>query len=569
MPTKFTFSANIKNFSIENTDNPDFFNITCFAISEGININKTSFTLDGMQKSIPSFFNKPILAYFNPQTKDVEEHNSDTYYDFNTGRIEDSYLGVDSERPCGLIRNEDVVEIVEHEGKMWIKFTAGLWAKYNRELIGLLKGNGKKKISVEIDSLSSHIEGNVEVIDEFCFNGCTILGNKRGSIVRVNEGIEGAHLDIGDINLSNDAMKRLSYVFANKSEDVKDNKGNGLHIGVSINADSVSNDNWESVDKISLREELLNAENSDELIKSAYLYVGPDYKTSPSESLKYPVCQIKDGKLVYNINGIKSASQMLMSNKEESYFSKVVLKLNKIRKKLKLNPLKTRMKEVKRMSEEVKKIELAKTDKFTIFANEDKEDGKLYISKTDEKGEEKTYSLFASIFKDEADKDGEGIEDKDDDESEDFACHIAKFVKTICAEKEMAESAKTDTQKEFSALEKKVMALEEEKDTREKMACKEMAKKFACDEKFADVKEEDKEKIVKMAEEKKMSEDDVKKEFAFLDYKAKEEKAEAEKAGKEAKEEEDKEKKKKFTENVVKHNFNSNGNDIFTEISKI
>ena len=150
------FVLDSKSLKIKEILNKDFLEIEILAIAEGENRNETSFTLDSMKKSIPTFYNKFILGYFNVQGDvnndgNFEEHNSDIKYDKDCEEFYYSYLAPNAEKALGLIRESDKVEIVEVNGKKWIKLTAAILTKYNREAVKhLLRSKNKKKISVEI-----------------------------------------------------------------------------------------------------------------------------------------------------------------------------------------------------------------------------------------------------------------------------------------------------------------------------------------------------------------------------------------------------------------------------------
>ena len=51
----------------------------------------------------------------------------------------------------------------------------------------------------------------------------------------------------------------------------------------------------------------MEASNEESLVKEAYLVVEDGWKDAPSEHLKYPHHEVKDGKLVLNVAGVKAA----------------------------------------------------------------------------------------------------------------------------------------------------------------------------------------------------------------------------------------------------------------------
>ena len=194
------FILDSKSLKIKEILNKDFLEIEILAIAEGKNRNKTSFTLESMKKAIPTFYNKFILGYFNVQG-DVnndghfEEHNSDIKYDAECDEMYYSYLAPNAEKALGLIRESDRVEIVDIKGKKWIRLTAVILTKYNREAVKhLLKQKSKSKVSVEITINKWHTEDEIDIIEDFTLDGITILGTRRNSSEQCEEGISGASM---------------------------------------------------------------------------------------------------------------------------------------------------------------------------------------------------------------------------------------------------------------------------------------------------------------------------------------------------------------------------------------
>lgn len=88
--------------------------------------------------------------------------------------------------------------------------------------------------------------------------------------------------------------------------------------------EKMSNKPWGEVDKTELRNKVMDAENSDSIVKSVYLLVEDGYKESPSEKLKYPVMEIDGDTLVYNRNGLSSALAYARKENESSVVDKVL-----------------------------------------------------------------------------------------------------------------------------------------------------------------------------------------------------------------------------------------------------
>lgn len=556
-------------FSI-NKENPDFADLKVYAIAEGLTRKNSIFTIESMEKSMPTFFNKPILAYYNKKVNDVEEHNCDQYFDWESFEMKDDFTGEDAERICGVIKESDNVSIEDYEDKKWITFTSSIWIKYNRPLVNLLKTSGKKKVSVEITPTKYHFDENdVMVIDEFVFDGCTIISRQRGGVGYVNTGVPGAHLILKDF-ITADRLNKFSIACNEAIENEKfSNKeiGSEPAIKTSLTKKSASNDEWGNINKTTLRNKILAASNYKTLIRACYLYVGSDYKDSPSSELKYPVCQIKNDTLVYNINGVETASQMLMANKGESYFDEVLSKLNKIRQKLDLEPLSKRKRGVQKMTFSDKK-ELFSTDKIVVFSCKD-EDGKekMFVETkcSDEEEKKKIFSFEMLSCKEKFDDDDDDDDDDDGTQTEDEKAMKDAEEKDRVSEyvADMFACIKSDSEKMAKDMKCKEAELEKEKEKSAKLEeenkkmADEKAKKEAEDiaSEFADVDEDKKKEIVEMACNKKMSADDIRKEFVFASYVKTGELPDT--------------KKNKYSEKLQDDHKHTNENSVFDKLNKI
>lgn len=337
-----TYSLPIKNFTIENTDNEQFIKTKFFAISEGENLNRSSFELGGMEEcvNLNDYTFKPILGSWNKNEMseaglgDFGGHDSDVGYDFESGEDYNTYLGEGSERPLGLILPNSA-KIEDYKGKKWLTFEGLIWTLYNREAVKLLKKRKSNNVSVEVKVLDLEKDENgIEIIKKFSLLGITVIG--------VQPGIPEAHLNLVEFSAT-PQFSNFVKVFSSKISDLgegtmefikKEQYGTGDKLDIDLSKDSASNDAWGPINKTKLRNDLLKAKNYKTLIPKSYLVVMDGWEDAPSEKLKYPVVQIKEGKVVLNINGVQTAGAYLMKEKDESYFKTAKAKLNKLRKVL-------------------------------------------------------------------------------------------------------------------------------------------------------------------------------------------------------------------------------------------
>ena len=494
------FSVPVSKIDIEEINNGDFLKLKLYAISDTVNRNGSEFLREGFEESIPTIYNKPILAYFNKSMGDTEEHNSrvdidqygDVFYDYD-------YDG--AEKPVGVIPESAEIYVEQVDGKNWVVINpAYIWVEYNKRLIDVIKRQITKKVSVEIEAVDSWEEAGVEKIRVWKFLGITILGKDRNGNL-IEEGIEGAHLVLDGYENSNtfnsykskfrfamssdkatyssDILEKYGVTSDSSSEEFakQDEYGTGKPIKVDKSKESVSDDSWGGVDKTSLRNTVLEARNYKTLVKSVYLDVQDGWEESPSEKLKYPVMQYKNGKFVYNAGGLLSAQQY-----GEKYDESIAKKALTIRKRLGL---------VKSEKEEKMKkfIEAAKISGFAYlglyngklaFAQEcdcdkeemaedkselclfevDKELAENYAEGDEFAWDELTGRSVDLTTRDDGDKtDYADDEDKDDEEADDKA----EDTSDEHDEDEADDEDDKDDDEEKEELRKKVEALEKEK----------------------------------------------------------------------------------------------------------
>ena len=168
------------------------------------NRNNSWFTRESLVASKDTFKNKPILGYF--ENGDFVSHNGEWKADPETELEYWDTTGAKGERPIGLIRENDEVQIVDDPktGLSWVVLTCALWTQYNyKQVKRLLKdakkakqnGGPVKNISVEVDITDwEELPNGVLKINAFNLVGITILGSRNG--VKVEPGIADAELSV-------------------------------------------------------------------------------------------------------------------------------------------------------------------------------------------------------------------------------------------------------------------------------------------------------------------------------------------------------------------------------------
>ena len=417
---KKIFALEVNDYDVKELSDKQFLSMDIWAISNGINRNGSEFLEESFESAIPTFYNKPVLAFYNTTICDTEEHNCSVNFD-EDGKVFYDYQYDGAEHPVGLIPESATITIEERDGKKWIHIKdALLWYEYNHQLGQLLKKKGNKKVSVEVEFLDSYMDEGIEKVKSFVFLGVTILGTDPNTMEEYQEGIEGARLELSGYTNTEEFVRfkqKMSFAY-NKMNvlkkyniEIPEDKQEflaksdwGTGDPIKIDRSKVSADSWGDVSKTELRNTVLKAKNYKTIVKSVYLLVEDGWENSPSSHLKYPVMQYKNGTLVYNAGGLLAAQQY-----GEKYDEAVANKAKRIRKKLGLIETES--------GESMNKfIEFARDSANLIYIGS--MDGKyIFVKAADEADCEKCEMSVFEIEKEKAEmKDCEGCEEFDWDE---------------------------------------------------------------------------------------------------------------------------------------------------------
>ena len=447
---KKIFALEVNDYDVKELSDKQFLSMDIWAISNGINRNGSEFLEESFESAIPTFYNKPVLAFYNTTICDTEEHNCSVNFD-EDGKVFYDYQYDGAEHPVGLIPESATITIEERDGKKWIHIKdALLWYEYNHQLGQLLKKKGNKKVSVEVEFLDSYMDEGIEKVKSFVFLGVTILGKDPNTMEEYQEGIEGARLELSGYTKTEEFVRfkqKMSFAYNKMNvlkkynieipEDkqeflAKSEWGTADPIKVDKGKDAVSEDSWGDVSKTELRNIVLKAKNYKTIVKSVYLLVEDGWEDSPSSHLKYPVMQYKNGTLVYNAGGLLAAQQY-----GEKYDEAVANKAKRIRKKLGLIETES--------GESMNKfIEFARDSANLIYIGS--MDGKyMFVKAADEADCEKCEMSVFEIEKEKAEmKDCEGCEEFDWDELTERSIKFSDCEDCDCAKEVEVEQTSAD-----------------------------------------------------------------------------------------------------------------------------
>ena len=280
MENKYVFSVNdIQDVA---TDDSDEFAIAKIAVlstkknSHNINITKEILKRDGY-----SVLGKWVIADYNGT--DVTTHTNNTHI-----------IGI-------VPKDESAINFVDNDDgtiTMWVD--AIISKLYATEVYKLFKQHNFRNVSVEMATKNdTEIEdGSIDIdglnIYSICVLGISVAGScpdANMSIIRFSEENAEKYYNIKHFSLKQLAEKR--------NEELK-----VVTHSIDKSKDAVDMGSWDG-DKA--KDDLLKEKNYKTLAKSVCLLLEDGWENKEKGALKYPVMNLKNGKWVYNAQGLSSA----------------------------------------------------------------------------------------------------------------------------------------------------------------------------------------------------------------------------------------------------------------------
>ena len=237
----------------------------------------------------------------------------------------------------GYIPSEQEVRFVRNSQGYLRGIVDGVVSKkYASEFCKIFtQANHTRSVSVEMGVEEEPSEDGT-IAKRFNIMGVTVLG------MSVRPSSPGSVMDVkrfSETAIKNDCSNYYKSVW----QKLADKEGSELDMYVqnrkskfaktySVNTTELKETPWGEVDKTELRNKVMEASNRSELVKKVYLKVLNGWEEAPSENLKYPVMEFKDGTFYYNRFALASALAYARQHDEAD----VVSKVEKLYKKFKL-----------------------------------------------------------------------------------------------------------------------------------------------------------------------------------------------------------------------------------------
>lgn len=299
-----------KKFSINEIENFDDENLE-FAVgrigflASGDNAQHCPISDQVLKRDAHTALGKPIVAKFDDYAGDVTSH------------VEDEVI-------VGWIPADSAIDFVTmDDGRIMAYADCVLSKIYAIDVYNLFKEKNYRSVSSEFTCKQDNPkeDGSGEVT-EFNVTGITILGTQYGLPVR--PAVEGANIQVKKFSLDNanklfDEYNNPLKKFADDRRKLMEKEGS-KNFPVDTSKDAVDMGDWNG-DKA--KHDLMDSKNYDSIGDKVCLdFTKGDKKL---ENCKYPVMNVKDGKWVYNAEGLSSAMAYAAQHDPEVYKKAVSL----------------------------------------------------------------------------------------------------------------------------------------------------------------------------------------------------------------------------------------------------
>ncbi len=343
----------------------------------------------------------------------------------------DATTHTDKEKIVGIVPHNAEVEFIEEDGYTSMYVDAIISKIYAKEIYDMFKADNFRNVSVEMMTNDEEALENGDIpIKGLEIVGITILGKYiNGSCPNANMSIIKFSADEAEQYYNNKSQQSLKQFAEERKEKLKlvshpmDKSKGAVDMG-DWNGDKVKND-------------LLKEKNFKTLAKSVCLLLEDGWEEKKKGALKYPVMNLKDGKWVYNAEGLSSARAY-----GEQHDPSVADKAISIQKRLGLynkEDKEDNMEEKKKFSEsesEDKEKDVVMEQSEEKSKEEEKEMAKVEETKKDVVSEDKSMSEDEDTKEEPEDEDKEEVsedseieeEDKDEDKEEEKKFSLDAYV---------------------------------------------------------------------------------------------------------------------------------------------
>lgn len=189
------------NFKKTEEDSEGLLACTLQSCHIGHNRNKSNISEKSMKAALPSFLNRPILAYIHEVDGEPQFYAHNMHIDENDEIIYDEY-------PVGVIpeSGNPRLEYDEEKDKTYVVVDGYIFEEYSKAA-EILQRDVTCPCSVELSirDLSYDSKDKILNLESFFFSGVTLLGqDEQGN--EISPGMEGANITIADFSEQNNSV---------------------------------------------------------------------------------------------------------------------------------------------------------------------------------------------------------------------------------------------------------------------------------------------------------------------------------------------------------------------------
>ena len=467
----------MKKFSVEDVqlyreqnEDPDFAYVELWALAEGNNSHRNPFSKEVLERDAHTFKGKFIVAKYDKFQNDTEGHELD--------EIIIGYVPPNEELE---FKNKEV-DGVEKE----FVVAKGVLSKiYAKEVVDLFRTNNGRTVSCEFSCATQYEENEYgRAIDDnglemdvdnpvlsYHIHGITVLG------LKYNPSVAGTEIKVKQF-----AEKCEQQSLKQFAEERKEKLKLVSH-SIDKSKESVDMGDWNG-DKA--KNDLLKEKNFKTLAKSVCLLLEDGWEERKKGALKYPVMNLKDGKWVYNAEGLSSARAY-----GEQHDPSVAEKAISIQKRLGLykDDKEDTMEDEKKLSE----AESKETEKDIVMEEQPTVEEKEMAQEDNKEEQPKEMGCDGEMkeMSDDDSKDDEQEDKEDDDDNQEKKFSLDAYVDQVAMlamlENETEENKKLadEVMKQMSANEIVEKFIQMAKENAELKIEKEKSDKEKRDKKFS------------------------------------------------------------------------------------
>ena len=249
-----------------------------------------------------------------------------------------NWLGTDAtthepdEQIMGIFPKEQEIEFVEDDdGYLRAYATAVISKMYAKKYYDMFVDDNERAVSVEMRVETENGDDTNDKVLSLNIVGVTTLGKAvkpscpESDVTMIRFSQEDADAYFNKMNEHN--LTPLKKFAKERIESM------AKTYKIDKSKEAMSDKAWGEVDKTTMRDKIMEANNKATLVKAVYMLVEDGWEEAPSEHLKYPVMELKGDTFVYNRDGLTSA--LGYAKKEDE--TTVVNKIEKFYKKLDLD----------------------------------------------------------------------------------------------------------------------------------------------------------------------------------------------------------------------------------------